>query len=58
MNQMRFVMRAMVIFGLVLFTLARFFAGWLILLLLLAPWLAGLWREAGWTVHVLGRPRG
>ncbi len=65
MNQMRFVMRATVILGLVLFTLARFFAGWLILLLLLAPkasrqeWFArcfvGLFRALGATFVKVGQ---
>src|SRR6478609_512205 len=65
MNRMRFVRRAAVIVGLVLFTLARFFAGWLILLLLLAPrarrqeWFArcfvGLFRALGATFVKVGQ---
>jgi ubiquinone biosynthesis protein len=65
MSKMRFILRALVIFALVALTLARFFVGWLMLILLLAPrsrrqeWFArcvvGLFRGLGATFVKVGQ---
>lgn len=62
---MRFTLRALAIAGMVLFALARFFAGWLVLLVLLQPrarrqeWFArcfvGLFRALGATFVKVGQ---
>ncbi len=65
MSPMRFIVRSLVMFGLVLFSLGRFLAGWLLLLVMFAPkarrqeWFArcfvGLFRALGATFIKVGQ---